>query len=302
MRWLIKKINSPIGTGILIINIAVLVTIKFWLPFGTSQFGALIEQVREFSSRDIIAETNQIRASYNVEPLKTSPALDLAAADKLQDMTDKGYFAHISPMGVTPWTWMIMNHYNYSIAGENLAIGFPSADAVVTAWVNSPSHRDNIVNPKYSDIGVAVGYAKLGISEGVLVVQMFGSTPQTSTISKIPTTPNIPVSVVIAPETLPNQSTLGVSISKTQPIIFNNDTETHLSASPVNTDKSYGWVEGVADFLPIYFFAVAAFLLILTLFYEPDKAAYTVAFFHIALFLISMMAPSIELNLSRLIL
>ena len=155
-------------------NVAALVVLKLALSFSGIQLAAILEQAELFDSRDIIAGTNTARLEYGLAPLKSNTKLDLAAYEKMHNMIADGYFAHINPDGTTPWFWIKKAGYDYIYAGENLAIGFPNADEAVKAWLNSPSHRDNLLNPSYGEIGVAVGTAEIDGYNGILVVQMFG--------------------------------------------------------------------------------------------------------------------------------
>lgn len=120
---------------------------------------------------------NQTRQSLGVGALTESEELNAAAQMKAEDMAQNEYFAHTSPSGVTPWTWFLKAGYNYKYAGENLAIGFFESEEVFQAWLNSPSHRDNLINPNYKEIGTAVlkGYGDGG---AIIVVQLFGAEKQ----------------------------------------------------------------------------------------------------------------------------
>jgi uncharacterized protein YkwD len=122
----------------------------------------------------IIELTNQTRTEQGLPALKTNEILNQAAALKAQDMVTNGYFAHTSPDKVTPWHWFSEAGYEYTYAGENLAMNFSEAEEAMTAWMNSPTHRDNIVSKNYADIGVAVAVGKINGQETTIVVQMFG--------------------------------------------------------------------------------------------------------------------------------
>ena len=175
MTTLLKKLTE-IATlkNFLILNVVILFAIKAAMPLAGPQLATLWEQITPFNSREIITETNKVRTANNLIPLKANPKLDLAASEKLNDMVAKGYFAHNNPEGLAPWFWIEKNNYEYTHAGENLALGFLRADETVTAWMNSPSHRANITNINYNEIGVATGKAAINGVTGVLVVQMFG--------------------------------------------------------------------------------------------------------------------------------
>lgn len=124
----------------------------------------------------IIELTNQERQKNGLPPLQENTALDKAAQAKAANMFSENYWAHFAPSGKTPWDFILGSGYSFSFAGENLAKNFQTDDGVVTAWMNSPSHKENIVNPKYKDIGIAVIDGVINGQKTTLVVQMFGST------------------------------------------------------------------------------------------------------------------------------
>ena len=73
-------------------------------------------------------------------------------------MAQKGYFAHVSPEGLTPWYWLGEVGYTFSHAGENLAVNFAEPEEVVDAWMNSLAHRTNILNGNFQEIGIAISH------------------------------------------------------------------------------------------------------------------------------------------------
>lgn len=123
----------------------------------------------------IILWTNEERKKDGVASLAENPTLDSIAEQKAADILTKQYFAHVSPSGVGVADLAQDAKYQYAIIGENLALGdFISDQDMVTAWMNSPGHRANILNAKYTEIGVAV---KKGTYQGKTVwvgVQTFG--------------------------------------------------------------------------------------------------------------------------------
>lgn len=135
----------------------------------------------------VVELTNEERESLNAPELRRNATLDKAAQLKAQHMAKHEYFSHFSPDGVSPWHWFDEAGYVYAHAGENLAIHFTDSSEVVEAWMNSPTHRANIVNANYSEIGV--GTAK-GTYEGfdtVYVVQLFGAPAVTQKAPETPT-------------------------------------------------------------------------------------------------------------------
>lgn len=101
--------------------------------------------------------------------------LSKAAGDKAADMLEHSYFSHNSPEGLTPWHWIDKEQYDYDYAGENLAMDFLSPEKMHQAWLDSPTHRANILNEKYKEIGVAVEKGKINGHDTILVVVLFGS-------------------------------------------------------------------------------------------------------------------------------
>ena len=134
---------------------------------STDQFAAVI-------SSALIDLTNADRSANAVPTLLVSPFLQQAAQAKADDMARNGYFAHVSPSGVTPWHWFSLVGYDYSAAGENLAIDFFQSADVERAWMNSPFHRANILNNTFTEIGIATATGTYEGHETTFVVQMFG--------------------------------------------------------------------------------------------------------------------------------
>ncbi len=100
---------------------------------------------------------NHIRELSQVSPLIESSALDQAAAAKLADMQTAGYFAHTSPDGSNPWDFISRAGYDYQFAGENLAVSYPDADSQHQAWMQSPTHCTNMLDSRYTEVGLATG-------------------------------------------------------------------------------------------------------------------------------------------------
>jgi uncharacterized protein YkwD len=146
-----------------------LVLVPFFIYLPKTSFFA------DLTKTSLISLTNQARESLGFSGLKESQVLNQAAFLKAQDMLNNDYFSHNSPQGVTPWHWFETAGYNYKYAGENLAIGFIESTDVNRAWLDSPSHRQNILNPSYKEIGIAVVTGEFQGSETTVVVQLFGS-------------------------------------------------------------------------------------------------------------------------------
>jgi hypothetical protein len=130
----------------------------------------------------IVELTNDERDIEALSPLTRNSILDEAAREKAEHMAENEYFAHYSPDGVSPWYWFDEVGYNYLHAGENLAVHFTESDEVVEAWMNSPTHRANIMNGDYAEIGVGTARGEYKGRPTIFVVQLFG-TPRASVVA-----------------------------------------------------------------------------------------------------------------------
>ncbi len=126
--------------------------------------------------KKLIELTNIERQKKGLLPVVENEALDQAAALKAQNMFAENYWAHFAPSGKTPWDFILGAGYKFTFAGENLAKNFYSPNEVVAAWMASPTHRDNLLNSNYKDIGIAVAEGTLNGQKTTLVVQEFGTT------------------------------------------------------------------------------------------------------------------------------
>ncbi len=113
----------------------------------------------DFSNNTLLQDTNVQRSSDHEQPLALNSQLNAAAQAKANDMAAKDYWSHNSPDGRTPWSFINAAGYHYQMAGENLAYGFGNAGDTVAGWMNSPTHRANILNAKYKDVGFGVAQA-----------------------------------------------------------------------------------------------------------------------------------------------
>ena len=143
-----------------------LLQITFVLP-RSSFFGEVLSSV-------ISLETNKARAENSIRSIEINPLLSEAAQLKADDMVKNGYFAHTSPEGITSWYWFKKVGYEYIYAGENLAINFFESKELVDAWMKSPAHRENILDKKFTELGIGIATGTYEGKQAVFVVQMFG--------------------------------------------------------------------------------------------------------------------------------
>lgn len=129
----------------------------------------------ESFSEEIIKLTNLERAQESRPALTLSPALEKAALAKVQDMLEGQYFSHTSPSGKKAWDFILAQNYDYAFAGENLAINFSSPDKALAAWLSSPTHRQNILDEDFKEIGLAVTQGVIDGQQTSVIAEFFGT-------------------------------------------------------------------------------------------------------------------------------
>ncbi|MBU4347684.1 CAP domain-containing protein, partial [Patescibacteria group bacterium] len=139
-------------TAIVVVLILIKLAATGYLFFIYPNKAKMAEEI----SKQILELINQERTANNLSPLSTDPALNNSALAKARDMLNNNYFAHKSPGGKMPWDWINRGEYGYLFVGENLAMNFTSARSAHAALMLSESHKKNILNDKYADIGLAV--------------------------------------------------------------------------------------------------------------------------------------------------
>lgn len=163
---------------------AILVVIKL-MTVGVIGLTPSYAELSTITANRILQLTNAERVQAGLSPLSANAALTKAAQDKAQNMLDEDYFAHISPTGVTPWFWMAKYDYDYTIAGENLAVDFTEAEDIVRAWLASPSHKANMLHREYTQTGIAVATGEFQGNTSTVVVHMFGKPAEASVAAEI---------------------------------------------------------------------------------------------------------------------
>jgi hypothetical protein len=199
----------------LLLYALVFAVFNFGLRFVHKQMPDVLGYATDIHVEQLLGDTNTQRAAQGLNPLTLNPQLSAAAAQKATDMFAKGYWAHNSPTGSTPWDFISGSGYHYVVAGENLAKNFTTSQAVVDAWMASPTHRDNIVKPSYRDIGFAVVNGTLNGEETTLVVQMFGSTTESLASKLTPPAPPVVTEKAVAIAETPAPVTTSAPVATT---------------------------------------------------------------------------------------
>lgn len=201
----------------------------------------VLAQVSTITPEEVIKLTNEERIKAGAPEIQPDPLLTQAAIAKASYMFAKNYWAHTSPDGTEPWKFVMDAGYKYRFAGENLARDFTGTDAVVTAWLASPTHKENLLSTRYQDIGVAVVRGELDGVQTTLVVQMFGT--KMSNAGQIETRNLVAKNTVSLPRVIP----------KVESLISENIPANKILLSPFATTKS------------VAFFLISLFCLILSL-------------------------------------
>jgi len=198
---------------------------------------------------NMIALTNQARVAEGVAPLKENALLDHYAELKGQDMITRDYFAHDTPEGKRPWEWIDKGAYEYVYAGENLAMDFTSAESVQEAFMKSPSHKRNILNASYQDVGMAVLSGNIDGHETILLVEFFGTQKKNIASDSLvketqPKSESVPKTEVAKKSETPKPKTAGASdvepISPTIPPVAGPDINNEANQqAPVATPPAY---------------------------------------------------------------
>jgi hypothetical protein len=158
-----------------VIIIAFVLVAELFFLMGTFVIGPKLKFTGSILPAVVMDMTNDERKSGGVGELVPNDILSLAARNKAADMAERGYFAHRSPDGRDPWYWLDEAGYEYSYAGENLAVNFIDSKDVVDAWMRSESHRENIMKSSFSDIGVGIARGMYKGKEAMFIVQFFAS-------------------------------------------------------------------------------------------------------------------------------
>lgn len=161
---------------------------------------SVLSYATSISGADLLAQTNSQRSGNGVAGLSLNGQLNSAAQTKANDMVTRNYWSHTTPDGEQPWVFIANAGYQYQTAGENLAYGFATSADTVTGWMNSPPHRDNLLNSAFIEVGFGFADSPDFVNDGqqTVVVAMYGA-PLAQ--------PAAPVNVVSSPPPAPQQTT-----------------------------------------------------------------------------------------------
>lgn len=154
----------------------ILLSISIWWARSSNlQWGSVLGVDSNITAQGVLEAVNNQRRDAGLNTLTWNDTLAKAAQAKAQDMLAKDYWAHVTPEGRQPWSFVDEAGYSYRVAGENLARNFSSTPNMVSAWLASPSHRANLLHQAYQETGIAAVPGRMDGKDTVLVVQIFAS-------------------------------------------------------------------------------------------------------------------------------
>lgn len=140
-------------------------------------FGSHYHHAHAATASEVLAVNliNKERSKHGLSKLKMNTKLNIATKLKLKDMQDKKYWSHSAPDGTSPFHWIDEAQYAYHYAGENLVRGVTNINGAMLAWMASPAHRKNILNPAYRETGITVVSLDFKGTKRLAIINMFGS-------------------------------------------------------------------------------------------------------------------------------
>ena len=161
--------------GVCVVSVVIFVSFLFQTNSTNQQVQASDDLGEAYSIVELHSVINRERLKRGIDPLVLNSTLNQAAQAKADDMQTKRYFSHVSPIDGKEWKQFIIDSgYEYKEAGENLANGYEVLEEMITAWLNSPSHRANMLNTAVSETGFGVRTGELDGFPTIFVVQVFG--------------------------------------------------------------------------------------------------------------------------------
>ncbi len=163
----------------------------------------------EMSISGLLSSTNAERSGNGLNSLSINSKLNSSAQAKANDMVSKDYWSHNTPSGQEPWVFFDAAGYNYQKAGENLAYGFSTSSETTVGWMNSASHRANILDGAYTEVGFGFANSEnfVGTGQETIVVAHYG-TPVASAPAPVPAPAPAPVAPKASkPQALPASET-----------------------------------------------------------------------------------------------
>lgn len=156
--------------------ICILVIIAFQIGFCLAILLSLKKEQSykkvNLAPESIIEATNALRISHGKKSLSNNILLTNVAQKRAEKIISNGSFSHSIPGEKTAWDLLRQNGYEYSFAAENLAIHYNNVNDLMNAWLASPKHKDNLLNPESTEIGIAVVPLRQSLHYSHVIVQI----------------------------------------------------------------------------------------------------------------------------------
>lgn len=207
----------------------ILFLVGFQIVIGYfGQKGQVLGYAANIAPSEVIRLVNEKRKERGLSPLTENGTLSAAARAKGNHMISAGYWAHVAPDGTQPWRFFTNAGYKYRYAGENLARDFADPASAVAAWMASPSHRENMLSPKYKEIGIGVVEGSMKGTDTTIIVEFLG----TKLGDRLPVQPVARTRATPVPRKVPARAPLAESTEST-PV---------SSVTPFNITKNISFV------------------------------------------------------------
>jgi cell division septation protein DedD len=233
--------------------IPVVLAISLLLGLGTSSGnlqayvkhpgGRVLAYATSMTIGGLLADTNSSRSANGVASLSLNDRLNAAAQASADDMAARNYWSHNTPDGNPPWIWVANQGYSYQKLGQNLATGFSDEQSTIDGWMNSPPHRENLLDPAFTQVGFGFAnnpnYTAAGGGPMTIIVAFYGAPQVLATATPAPALPAAkqpaPEPTQSKPQALPEaaqQPTASQPLPKSSNPPINTDTDTKSAPSP----------------------------------------------------------------------
>jgi uncharacterized protein YkwD len=264
----------------LFVSIIASIFLSFWQP----RQGSTLAYATSTSVSGLLSSTNSHRANNGKAALSLNSKLNASAQAKANDMVARNYWAHNTPDGQEPWVFFDNAGYVYHKAGENLAYGFATSTDTVAGWMNSPSHKANMLDGTFKEVGFgfANGPNYNGDGQQTVVVAHYGQ-PQVAPATTPPPAAPSPVGSTApatqqapapTPKPVPKKSAEKKAEKPKNPLpITTEQPSTAIAAAvPQNISKAQTLTNGRAPWIAGLTALVAGLALITLLLHHSLKA------------------------------
>lgn len=172
----VKPYSAPLKKNLRLWKVLLVVTIFLFTLIPNPPQKSLEANL---TVENLLEVTNQDRIKVGLKPLEINSKLSEAALAKANHILQNNYFAHTSPAGIQPWDFIKKTGFKYLYAGENLALNYTSAYELEQDFLQSLPHRENLLSPLFSEVGIAVVPGIYQGQSAIVTVQIFASGAET---------------------------------------------------------------------------------------------------------------------------